>query len=75
MTQGGIDASGWTVSWVGGTSASNIDGMEGVERVIDADQGMELFEDLVNRTVVAPTIPPTFNHALVVSIDDEVPAS
>ena len=46
MTLGRVDALGGTISRVGGTS--NIDGMEGVEGFINADEGMELFEDLID---------------------------
>ena len=46
-----------------------------MEGVLDADKGMEMFEYLVNRVVVASAIPPTLNHSFVVSVDGEVPAN
>ena len=46
-----------------------------MEGVLNADKGVEMFEYLVNRVVVASAIPPTLNHPFVVSIDSEVPAN
>jgi hypothetical protein len=73
LTLGRVDASGGTISGVGG--ASDVDGMEGVEGFIDADGGMEAFEDLIDGTVATPAVPPTFDHSLVISVYGEVAAS
>jgi len=49
--------------------------MEGMEGVLNANEGMELFEDLIDGTIAALTIPPYLNHSFVVSIYGKVPAN
>ena len=65
MTLRGVDTSGRTVSRVG--DASNVDGMEGVEGIVDANEGVEPFEDLIDWVVATPAVPPTFDHSFVIS--------
>jgi hypothetical protein len=49
--------------------------MEGMERVLDADEGMEPFEDFVDSAIAAPTVPPSLDHSFVVSVYGKVPAN
>ena len=49
--------------------------MEGEVRVDNANERVDPLEDLVDGTVATSSIPPTFNHSLVVTVDGEVPSS
>ena len=49
--------------------------MEGVDRVINSDEGMDAFEYFVDGFVPASTVPPSLNNSLVVTVNGEVPAS
>jgi hypothetical protein len=45
-----------------------------MEGIVDTNEGVEPFEDLIDRLIPAPTVPPSLNHSLVVAINGEMPA-
>ena len=48
--------------------------MKGVAGAVEVNEFVKPLEDLVDRCILTSAIPPTLNHSLVVSIDDEMPS-
>lgn len=46
-----------------------------MEGFVNADEGVEPFEDLIDGVVATPAVPPTFDHSFVISIYGKVAAS
>ena len=46
-----------------------------MDGIVDANEGVEVFENLINGSILAPAIPQPFDNSFVVTIYGEVLAS